>query len=36
MCRDTQTRIYPVDIGMAADVPGVVNKKIARGTGNMA
>ncbi|MCI8300984.1 MAG: nicotinate-nucleotide--dimethylbenzimidazole phosphoribosyltransferase [Lachnospiraceae bacterium] len=36
MCRDTQTHIYPVDIGMAADVPGVVNKKIARSTGNMA
>ncbi|MEY8392414.1 nicotinate-nucleotide--dimethylbenzimidazole phosphoribosyltransferase [Lachnospiraceae bacterium] len=36
MCRDTQTHIYPVDIGMAADVSGVINKKIAYGTRNMA
>lgn len=36
MCRDTQTDIYPVDIGMTVDVPAVVNKKIAYGTRNMA
>ncbi len=36
MCRDTQTDIYPVDIGMAADVPTVINRKVAYGTRNMA
>lgn len=36
MCKDTKTDIYPVDIGMAVDVPGVANRKIAYGTKNMA
>ena len=36
MCRDTGTDIYPVDIGMAVDVPKIINQKVAYGTRNMA
>jgi len=28
--------VFPVDMGMYAEVPGVIDRKIARGTGNMA
>lgn len=36
MARVAHCDVLPVDIGMAADVPGVCNHKIARGTKNMA
>lgn len=35
-CRDSGTDVFPVDIGMAADAPGVERRKIAYGTKNMA
>ena len=38
MLRDTGVDIVPVDIGIACDekIPGVLDKKIAKGTGNIA
>ncbi|MCD8364221.1 MAG: nicotinate-nucleotide--dimethylbenzimidazole phosphoribosyltransferase [Clostridiales bacterium] len=35
MCRDAGADIFPVDIGMAADVPGIDRRKVAYGTKNM-
>ena len=34
MCRKTGTDIYPVDIGIARDTEGIIQKKIAYGTKN--
>ncbi len=36
MCKDTGTDLYPIDIGMAVDIPRIRNRKIAYGTKNMA
>ena len=36
MCRQTETDIYPVDIGMAVDTLRVEKRKIAYGTKNFA
>lgn len=36
MCRRAETKICPVDIGMAVDTPRVEKRKIAYGTKNMA
>lgn len=35
MCKDANTDIYPIDIGMAVDTPRVEKRKIAYGTKNM-
>ncbi|MCC8029642.1 MAG: nicotinate-nucleotide--dimethylbenzimidazole phosphoribosyltransferase [Lachnospiraceae bacterium] len=36
MCRKSGTDLFPVDIGMAADVPRIENRKTTYGTKNMA
>lgn len=36
MCERTNTAVFPIDIGMAADTPRVEKHKIAYGTNNMA
>lgn len=35
-CHDTGTDVFPVDIGMGTDVPGIRNCKAAYGTNNIA
>ena len=35
LCQDTGTDLFPIDIGMAADITGVSNRKIAYGTKNI-
>lgn len=36
MCRRTGTDLFPVDVGMVSDVPGVEKRKCRYGTGNIA
>ncbi len=36
LCKKAGVDLFPVDIGMAADVPGMVRQKVAYGTKNLA